>query len=227
MNSYQISTLSSYKLIVTVSDNAPAATSLIPTYLKGITRLREITGEIDNLSVQQAQNLTGITLNKNTLLEELADYVIDVAGAVHSYAVDKADHTLQAKVNYKTNKVKTMSQAQLTYAGGIVLEEAGKIPATALAEEGITAEEMARFAELYDQFKDVTDNKREAVIDRSMQTDRIAELFAEAAALKKNTLDRLATQFQRKAPEFYHHYKAAATVIHHRSSKKPAEEVQA
>jgi len=49
-------------------------------------------------------------------------------------------------------------------------------------------------------------------------------LFAEAADLKKNTLDRLACQYQRKAPEFYQKYKAAATVIYKRSVKAPVAE---
>ena len=105
--------------------------------------------------------------------------------------------------------------------------EAGKIPAEALAEEGITAEEMTLLADAYNQFRDIVNSKREAVIERSGYTDRLAELFAEAASLKKNTLDRLATQFQRKAPEFYQKYKDAATVIHKRTAKKTTEEVQA
>jgi len=49
-------------------------------------------------------------------------------------------------------------------------------------------------------------------------------LFAEAADLKKNTLDRLASQYQRKAPEFYQKYKVTATVIYKRSLKAPVAE---
>lgn len=227
MNSFQISTQNSYKLIVSESKKSPEVLSLIPTYGKAISRMDEITTEIDRLSVQQAKNITGITLDKHALIEDLSDLVIDVAGAVHSYAIAKGDKTLQAKVNYKTNKVNIMSQAELANAAGVVLEEAGKIPAEALAEEGITAEEMTQFADAYNQFRDIVNSKREAVIERSGYTDRLAELFAEAASLKKNTLDRLATQFQRKAPEFYQKYKDAATVIHKRAAKKTTEEVQA
>jgi len=227
MNSFQISTLSSYKLIVTESKNSPATLSLIPSYAKAITRMAEITTELDSLSVQQSKDLTGITLDKHTVMEELADYVIDVAGAVHSHAIAKGDKTLQAKVNYKTHKVHIMNQSDLLNAAGIVLEEASKIPDETLANEGITTGEMTQFADAYNQFRGTTNGKREAVIERSSYTDRIAELFAEAADLKKNTLDRLATQFQRKSPEFYQRYRAAATVIHKRAAKKTTEEVQA
>lgn len=219
MNNFQNATLNSYKLIVTESKNNPTSMSLIPTYGKVITRLDEITTEIDNVSIQQAKNTKGITTNKNELLEEVADYVIDVAGAAHSYAIGTGNTILQSKVDYKTNKVHTMKQAKLIDAADIVLEEAGKIPAGLLAEEGISTEELTEFGNVYNQFKDTTNSKREAEIDQSNYTDQLAGLFAEAASLKKNTLDRLATQFQRKAPEFYYKYKAAANVIYKRATK--------
>lgn len=226
MNSFQISTLNSYKLIVIESKKRPDVMSLISTYEKGINRLEEITTEIDSQSIQQSKDLKGITKDKHTLIEDLSDLVIDVAGAVHSYANAKGDQTLQSKVDYKTHKVHIMNQAQLIDAAGVVLEEAKKIPAEALEEEGITAEEMTQFADLYSQFKDTKNDKREAQIEHSGYTDRIADLFAEAADLKKNTLDRLATQFQRKAPEFYQKYKDASIVIHKRASKKTTDQVQ-
>ena len=214
MNSHQISYLTSYKLIETEAENNPTALAMIPTFAKAITRLKGITNEITDLSVQQSKNLTGITDDKHDLQEVVADYVIDVAGAVHSYAISKGDKTLQAKINFKSNKVHNMNQNDLTNAAAVVLEEAGKIPAESLAEEGITADEMTQFAEAFSQFGGTANGKREAVIERSSYTDRLSELFTEAADLKKNTLDRLATQYQRKAPEFYNKYKAAATVIH-------------
>lgn len=222
MNSYQISRQASYKLIVTEAKNAPETIALIPSFAKGITRLDGITIEIDSLSVQQSKDITGITDDKNAQLEDMMGYIIDVAGAMHSYAIDKGDKTLQAKVNYKVSRVDKMKQAEVMDAAAVVLEEAGKIPAGALAEEGITAEEMTQFAAVYNHLKDSTSGKREAVIERTGHTDRIAELFTEAADLKKNTLDRLATQFMRKAPEFYNKYKAAATVIHRHAAKAAA-----
>ena len=219
MNAFQVSTLASYKLTVTEAKNNPEAVALIPTFAKGITRLEAITIELDSLGVEQSKNITGITGDKHVYQEGLADFVIDVAGAVHSFANGKSNKTLQTKVNFKTNKVHSLNQNDLTNAAAVVLEEAGKIPAETLAEEGITAEEMTQFAETFKLFSGTTTGKREAVIERSSTTDRIAELFAEAADLKKNTLDRLVTQYQRKAPEFYNKYKAAANVIHKRAAK--------
>jgi hypothetical protein len=222
MNSLQNSTLASYGLIITEAKNESETVAQIPNFQKGITRLEEIKTEIEDLAVQQAKDLTGITDDKNESSDELSAYLIDVAGAVHSYANGKGDKILLAKVDYKTSRVHAMKQTDIINASGIVIEEAGKIPAEELAEEGITAEEMATFISVYNHFKGVTGSKREATIDRTGYTDRIAELFTEAADLKKNTLDRLATQFMRKAPEFYNKYKAASIVIHRHAAKAAA-----
>lgn len=220
MTGFQIDTLTSYKLVVTEAKNKPAAMAMIPIFADGITRLDSINIEVSDLSVQQSKDLKGITEDKHDLKEEMENYVIDVAGAIYSYALNKGDKTLQVKVNFKPNKVHLMNQNQLTDAGAVVVEEAAKIPAEVLAQGGITADELLRLTEILNLFNDTSSGKREAVINRSSYTDRISELLAEALILKKNTLDRLATQFKRKDAEFYNKYKAAATVIHLHGGKK-------
>jgi hypothetical protein len=229
MTGSQMDTLTSHKLIVTEAKNKPATMAMIPIFANGITQLDNITIEISELSVQQSKNLKGITEDKLDLKEEVINYLIDVAGAIYSHALIIGDKTLQAKVNFKINKVNAMNQNELTDAAAVVLEEAGNIPAQTLADAGISADEMTKFTAAYSQYKGISSSKREAVIDRTSHTDRISDLFAEASVLKRNTLDRLATQFQRKDSEFYNKYKAAANVIHlhggKKSAPKPAETV--
>lgn len=221
MNDYQTAKQTSFKLIAKETKNYPNEVSLIPTFATGITRLETISTKIDVISTQQAKDITGITSDKNTVMDEVIDFLVDVSGAVHSYAISTGDQTLQAKVNYKESAISKMSQSDLTKAAAIVIEEAEKIAPEVLANEGITATELAEFKTAYNKFKEITSDPRGAIIDRSGYTQQIADLFSEASDLKKNTLDRLASQFRRKAPEFYLKYKAAATVIYKRNSKTP------
>jgi hypothetical protein len=79
--------------------------------------------------------------------------------------------------------------------------------------------ELTEFKSDYEQLKAGKSDTRSAIIERTGYTQQIADLFTEAADLKKNTLDRLSTQFQRKSPEFYQKYKAASMVIFKRSAK--------
>jgi len=121
-------------------------------------------------------------------------------------------------VNYKPTKVIRLDQHDLITAADIVLNEAQKI--SELSNAGINPEELTEFNEVLASLKNSTTNRREAGIEQSGSTKQIAELFIRAEDIKRNTLDRLAPQFQRKAPEFFNKYKAAATVIYKHAAKK-------
>jgi hypothetical protein len=222
MNHFQLSKLNTYKLICRETKNYQTQASLIPAFAKGVTRLEAITVEIDQLAVEQSKNITGIAKDKNLLLDDLESYLVDVAGAVHAYAQQQNNKTLQETINFKQATVTKMQQSDVIKAAAVVLDEATKLTPQDLAEGGISAEEMTLFADTLTQLKAMANEPRAAIIDRTGYTQRLADLFAEASDLKKNTLDRLATQFARKAPEFYQKYQAAATVIYRSKSKTPA-----
>ena len=220
MTDIQNENLASLTTIANVADSNPTEVALVPAFGKEITAIKGIILEIGTLAAQQSKDLTGITDNKNEMLQNTANYVMEVSGAVHAYATDQGDKILQAKMKYKPSYVHTMSQAQVLEAAAVVLEEAGKLPEGTLGEQGITQDEMTAFTTAYNSLKGATTGKREAVIERTNYTDRIATLFAQAADIKKHKLEPLALQFQRKAPEFYLKYKAAADVIRHRVTPK-------
>lgn len=227
MNHYQILKLNTYKLMTKEAKANPEVVSLIPAYAKGMNRLDVLTTEIDQLAAEQSKNLTGITVDKNVLLTDVEVYVVDVAGVLNAHAQMHGNNDLQAKVNFTQAALAKMQLAEVLSAAAVVLEEAAKLTPEELAEGGISAEEMTQFTSAFNELRDAANDPRAAIIDRTGYTQRLAELFTEAYELKKHTLDRLATQFARKAPEFYQKYQAAATVIYRSKAKAPATEVKA
>ncbi|ADQ79049.1 hypothetical protein Palpr_0899 [Paludibacter propionicigenes WB4] len=223
MNDYQNAKQASYKLIVKEAKNHPNEVSLIPSFSTGINRFETIVNQIDTVSTEQAKSIKGITDGKNSVMGLVADYLVDVAGAIHSYAENTNNLALQDRVNYKESAISKMAQPDLIKAAAIVIEEADKLGLGALSNEGITPVEMDEFRTAFNQFKEVSSDPREAIIDRSNYTQQLADLFADASKLKKTTLDRLATQFKRKAPEFYAKYKAASMVIYRQAAKSSTE----
>jgi hypothetical protein len=199
-------------------NNSPEIAASIPYFAQGVDKLAAILPEIELLNANQDKDLTGITEDKNELADQVIDHLIEVSGAVHSYAELNDNKTLQSLVNYKSTKVVRLDQHDLIAAGTIVLDEAHKIPE--LSNAGISHEELIEFDDALTRLKSSTSNRREAGIEQSGSTKRIAELFSQAEDIKRNTLDRLAPQFQRKAPEFFNKYKAAATVIYKHAAKK-------
>lgn len=220
MTDLQNENLVSLKTIVNVADSNPNEVALVPAFAKGITEVKGIIVDIDALAAQQSKDLKGITGNKNSMLQDTGNFVIEVSGAVYAYAASAGDKILQARMKFNPNRVHKMNQPEVIEAAAVVLEEAGKLPEAILAEQGITKAEMETFAAVYNDLQGVTTGKREAVIEHSNYTDRIAKLFAQAADIKKHKLEPLSQQYQRKAPEFYLKYKAAANVIHYRAAAK-------
>jgi len=228
MNKYQTARLDSLNLIVKESRNNPNALALVPKFGVVISLIETICTKIGKHQVDQGKDLTGITTEKDVAFENLIDSTVEIAGAAYSYAHDLHDNVLMAKVNYKSTAIEKMTQSEVVATASIVLEEATKIPAADLANEGISTEEMSAYEQLIAHFNEIKSLNREAVIDRTGTTENLSSLFKEASTLLKNQLDRLALQFKRKDPEFYLKYKAARTV-HTRSAHKkvPDEAVNA
>lgn len=225
MNKYQTARLDSLNLIIKESQNNPGSIARVPKFGTVINQLQDICTELESLQIEQGKDLTGITADKDMTLENVIDSTLEIAGAVYSYAHDRSDNALMSKVNYKSTAIEKMTQSEIVAVGGIVLEEARKIPAESLANEGITPEELAAYGDLISLFKNIKSSNREAVIDRSSATEKISGLFEEASSLLKNKLDRLARQFKRKDPAFYLKYKTARTVVY-RPAQKPETDAQ-
>lgn len=213
MDKYQKRKLKSYKQILLEADNNQVSVKLIPKFEKGILLLKIIVAEIDKLQLEQEKDITGITVGKNFTEEELTNLIIDIAGAVHSYADEKNDYALMELVNYKPGRISKMDEADVVAAAGIVNAEALKVPAADLLEEGISAEEITRLGEILEYYRKVKLAPREAIIGRSNVTSKMRDEFTKATRLLKNSLNRLATQFRTKDPDFYQKYQSARNII--------------
>jgi hypothetical protein len=220
MNKYQKARLSSNKQIVIEAENHAAEVAVIPTFVRGIEQLKVTNSEIEDLSVIQSEDLTGIIEDKNAVEQEVTDYLLEISGAIHSYAGQQGNKSLQAVVNFKPTKVEHLDRHEIIDAATTVLSEARKVSPADLANEGITPDEITRFDNVLTQLKGYSNTRKTAGIDQKDITRRIAELFVKATDIKKNTLDRLVPQYERKAPEFYNKYKTAANVIYRRAAKK-------
>ena len=209
MNETQTIQHASNKLIVKEATNDPASLEMVPNFNKGITRLDEINAEVDSLGIQQEKDLTGVKTDKDKTVVSLADYVIELMGALYSHAYQTGNATLMSRVGYKSSVIRHLATPELLTVAGVVLVEAQNLPAEELLQAGIGSEDLATVQNLIAELNEVNTGPKEAIIDRAGVTERLAELFTESNGIVKNTLDKLAPQYKRKAPEFYRRYKAA------------------
>ncbi len=220
MTNNQNAVLSAFDKMLIECDKAPEAVAKIPLFSKRIIRVREIVAEIKTLTPQQEEITTGITTEKNALLEDITEQVLDIAGAVHAHAEDKNDMELQEKVNYSRTMVHREDQSGIIIIADIVLAQAKKIAAADLEECGIEATEVQECSDKLAQLKATLNDKRITTIDQSSITKKMRELFAELGDIKRQSLDKLIRQFERKDPAFYFKFKAASA-INYNTSRKP------
>jgi hypothetical protein len=209
MNEIQTIQHASNKLIVKEATNDPESLALVPYFNKGIIRLGEINSEVDSLEILQEKDLTGVKTDKDKTVFSLADYVIELTGAVHSHAYLTGNATLMSRVDYKSSVIKHLATPELLKVAGVVLVEAQNLTAEELMQAGIGPEDLSSVQNLIAELKEVNTGPKEAIIDRAGVTEKLGVLFAESQGIVKNTLDKLAPQYKRKAPEFYRRYKAS------------------
>lgn len=212
MNKYQIARNESNQLVVIEARNNQDSVNQIPAFAKGINKLDEINKRVLYLQIQQEKNTTGITVVKKESVNDLIDILMDISGALLSYALESKDIVLLSKIDYNITTVKNFTLPKLLSAAGIVLESVKTIPAEALQEQGIAASEINDFEILLQKVQTVKTQRQEVSIDRVQVTEEIASLLSESIDLLNNKLDKLALQFKRKDPVFYQKYKNARTV---------------
>jgi hypothetical protein len=219
MNAYQTAVHKSNVLIVAEAEANAAAVALIPIFGRKIIRLKELNLAVESCNAQQEKDLKGVTIGKEEITDSLIHSAVNIAGALHSYAEEEDDTSLQIKINYTEAILEDMGSEELIAATSIILEAAESIENGALADFGISTEEIAALRTLLNNYKEIHLSPRKEYIDRSVYTHDISKYLAESMSIRANYLNPLARQFRTKAPDFHAKYIAARNIIFKRQRK--------
>lgn len=211
MTKFQNNRLKMYKVVLSVCSGYTEVTAKIPTFVKAVTDLLQLVNEIERLQVLQSADNKGVTLDNQALYKRLTGVALAVSGALYVHASENKNQTLKSKVNFKNSDFSRFSQTERIASCTTILEEA-KTLATALADFGVTASQLAEFESLLSEYKNVYTKPREMVVSRSTTTEAMNSAFSKAGLLLKDQCDRLARQFKISNPEFYQAYTLARII---------------
>jgi hypothetical protein len=202
MNRHRNAKLAQDELIVTEAEKNQSSINLIPTFAANIAKLKSNNEQMKATIALQDETNSGITTEKSNTHVNLVQCVIDVAGALHSYGILKPDTILEAKTNFTSSDIMLMSFQQLISTTQSMLNLAKAIPSNELAQYGISANEISELETALLLFNNAKTSPREATIEHATLTKKLTDLQADSQNIVK-VLDKLATQFQKKAPEYY------------------------
>ena len=149
MDRVQSAKLRNIKLICREAGQHSENVAKIPKFESGVARLNEICKEIEELRVHQEKDNTGATSDKNQLKEDLITILVDVIGAIQSFAHSKKENALHERVNFSESELETMKESRLNTVGSLIITEAEALAAEDLLAEGISAEDLAQLKQLH------------------------------------------------------------------------------
>lgn len=210
MQAYQQYKLRMYRTVVSVCASNEGIVKTIPAFFNGLVSLKEQIDQLEKLEKIQASPTQGITKQKDKLKLELTELILIVSGGLHAYAVSIEDLELKKKSEF-SSAIKLLHQSELLNISEMVQAEAVN-HLSHISDFGVTNDSLSLLKTLTDQFRLVITKPTEARIDKSGATASIQETFKKADALLKGQLDKLALQFKKDAPDFYHIYKSSRNI---------------
>jgi len=222
MNKYRTARLVSDELVVTEAEKNQTSVNLIPEFANGIAKLKSNNTEIRATMVLQGESNSGVTDEKGITHVELVDCIIDVEGGVHAYAKAKGDSVLLAKVSHPSSEYGHMAFSVLIDIAKSILKLAKAIPTADLSQYGISTSEITELETTLENFTSIKTSPKEATIEHSGYTQKISNLQSDSQSIL-SSLDKMATQFKKKAPEYYAIYKTSRNVLTVSPHKKKTE----
>lgn len=180
---------------------------IVAQWIDCLTNLRR-------LRQRQAQETTGLTLDKATLRRRMCDEAMLVADATRAFAVAQGDQVLAATVNVRCSQILYGKGDDAETVCRNICDAAVAAPLTAGLETfGVTAEKLVSLQEKIDDFADAMPQPRAAIQGKKSVTQQIAEEFRTADRLLTEGMDLLIGQFQKTHPDFVRDYQNARVLI--------------
>jgi hypothetical protein len=212
MNSTQESKLNMYHAVVNHGDANAATLATVPAFLTAFNAFKSVFSSISSTAQLEAQVLSGITLDKAQLRQNLCQQAADMGSVIFAYAASVSNNQLQQQVNFSARELLRLKD-DLLAPTCLNICDAAQTNLAALLPYGITAATVTALTNAIDAYTTAVPSPRNAVSQRAAYKASIALLFKQADAIIKNQLDKLSVQFKTAHPQFLKEYKNNRVII--------------
>ncbi|MEQ1796898.1 MAG: hypothetical protein ABL872_03035 [Lacibacter sp.] len=222
MNAKNEAKLSMYNAVLTHIEDNTVITATVPAFATQATALRTIYENIVTAAQNEAQAITGITMDKTQLRKSLCEQAATVAAAVFSFAAASNNNQLKEEVNYPISELTRLRDEMLVPICNNILS-AATINIASLTTYGVTGATTGDLEDAIEDYAEMIALPRNAVTQRSAYTATIRNLFKDGDAILKLQMDKLALQFKTANLQFYNTYKNNRIILDAATSNTQAQ----
>jgi len=201
-----------YQAVQTVMDENNSIWQPVTSVADVANKVKSIIVDILELRQIQELNTNGITVNKETLRENLVQSTLKVSRAIVAYATVTKNYQLLGEVNY-TKSDFTTARENILYDRAILVHSRAVPLETELAAYLIKPEDIAIIQTLADDFIKAIPEKRVAVSVKKTSTIDLKQKFSDMDAVLKEQLDRMILLFETEKPDFVKQYFTARIIV--------------
>lgn len=179
----------------TVLDDNAAEFAAVAALVTEVGNLDGSLDLIDQLVIKQQTKTTGITINKATVLEQMIEKALKVAGALKAFASSTGDNELFAKADITRNSFMTVRD-QLRDDIAQEMHDLSDANLAALAPFGVTAATLTALQTRIDAYDEIVVGPQSAKAKKTTVTAMLGAEIDRSMMLLNDRVDPLMMQFQ-------------------------------
>ncbi len=194
-----------------INEENQSVVSTVAALQTSSNNLNEKIIEIDNLKEIQLLVSKGYTEDKAFKKVKMVDLGVIIIGAASAYARVAKNLPLLENINYsRSDLLYARDQDSYSKCESVVNEVEPIIGS--LGDYGIKPEQMDDFKDKINNFKDVVQNPRAAIVEGKSATEQLVDKFKEAKEILV-IMDSIVKQFKTTQVNYYNSYFAAREII--------------
>ena len=212
MNTKQEAKLNMYRATEKHCDDNAAIIALTPAFQTAFNNFKAKIAAITTTTQQKDVALTGITVDKSSSKQTLAQIAVEIAGIVYAFASTTANNTLKQEVNFSLTTLLKTKADQLAPRCQNIHDKASANLA-ALADYGITPALLTNLQTAITNYAAEAPKPRTATSQRMTMNANLRNLFKEADAILRDQMDKLVVTFKTANPDFVQTYESNRIII--------------
>jgi hypothetical protein len=202
-----------FETLISYIEKTDSVSTLRPGLIAGKDKLVLKVAEIKAKAAKQSTQTGGITTDKGKAKGNLAEAMFINTTGTSAYAASKGDNTLKEKVNYSISDLKKLSDDMIIDVAVNLDEIINKVLDAELAGFGVDSDTLKDMMDAKDLFANAKNKPREAIVERSTQTEALVPLFKEGDDLIHDVMDPVALTLKKDHADWYIEYHNSGKII--------------